>query len=138
MKCHKCYAENINEAVKCGICGVRLKYIKPFDGFTGRQRTQPSSRHDTQEQQIFKQDSNIKPNTDLHSSQNQSLSSNRDQKAEKKIRKLWISVQERTLRAQGQYVENPLKNKKVFLYIVWVLIIFVMAIIDGIKNNSIS
>ena len=42
MKCPKCNAENINEAVKCGICGARLKHIKQNYIFTGSSNVESS------------------------------------------------------------------------------------------------
>ena len=44
MKCQKCNAENIIEAVRCGICGTRLKHVKVLDDFTGSKQVQSSLR----------------------------------------------------------------------------------------------
>ena len=46
MKCQKCKAENINEAVRCGICGTRLKHQKFVDTFTSSTQVQSSIRRD--------------------------------------------------------------------------------------------
>lgn len=46
MKCPKCNAENINEAVKCGICGARLKHIKQNNIFTGSSNVESSVRRE--------------------------------------------------------------------------------------------
>lgn len=103
MKCQKCAAENINEAVKCGICGVKLKHQTSFDHFTGNRQIKISNQ-----EQLFKQ-----------------------------RKKLLRFIQEKTLRAQGRYVENPLKNKKIFMYVVWMLIILMVAIIESMNSNAI-
>ncbi len=42
MKCPKCNAENISEAVKCGVCGTRLKQVKITNDFTGASHVQSS------------------------------------------------------------------------------------------------
>lgn len=42
MKCPKCNAENISEAVKCGVCGTRLKHVKINNDFTGASHVQSS------------------------------------------------------------------------------------------------
>lgn len=46
MKCHKCNAENINEAVKCGMCGAKLKHTIVFNDVTGSQHVESSTRRD--------------------------------------------------------------------------------------------
>ncbi|WP_173911277.1 hypothetical protein [Acinetobacter sp. Marseille-Q1618] len=141
MKCHKCYAENINEAVRCGICGVRLKHQKSFDDFTGSQYVQSSIRRETQKPHSFKQDSNIKLNQGSNSNQhqltNENLPNNKENKTKNKnnLRKLLISVQEKTLKAQDRNVESPLRNKKVLFFILWAMIIFVVSIIDIMGNS---
>ncbi|MDM1755971.1 MULTISPECIES: hypothetical protein [unclassified Acinetobacter] len=132
MKCHKCNAENINEAVRCGICGVRLKHQQAFDDFTGS-HIRSLNRGKRQKQHILNQDAGIKPYQ--HSNSNQSLKN--EHKAKNEIRKLFDITQEKILRAQGRFVEHPLKNKKVFIYIVWAVIIFVLAILDGMNSNAI-
>ncbi|AWL28456.1 hypothetical protein DJ533_07700 [Acinetobacter defluvii] len=119
MKCHKCYAENINEAVKCGICGVRLKHQKSFDDFTGSQHVQSSIRRETQKQHQLPHDNTL----------------NKDNNSKNHLRKLLIFLQRKTLKAQGRDVESPLKNKKVLFFILWAMIIFVIAIIDIMGNS---
>lgn len=46
MKCQKCGATNIQEAVFCGMCGTRLKHPKTIDDFTGRSKIQSSVKRD--------------------------------------------------------------------------------------------
>ena len=46
MKCQKCNAENINEAVKCGMCGTKLKHTTIFNNITGSQQVESSIRRE--------------------------------------------------------------------------------------------
>ena len=55
MKCQKCHAENINEAVKCGMCGIRLKHYRTLNDFTRSQQVESSVRRDNPSKQPNKQ-----------------------------------------------------------------------------------
>lgn len=46
MKCQKCNTENINEAVKCGICGARLKHRSVINDSTSSQNVESSVRRE--------------------------------------------------------------------------------------------
>ncbi|RZG79143.1 zinc ribbon domain-containing protein [Acinetobacter sp. WCHAc060033] len=128
MKCQKCHAENISEAVKCGICGTRLKHPKSSDDFTGSQHVQSSIRRENNKQDIFNPDPSIKPNTkpsqNRHSSQNQSITDtilDKNTKIEDKARILLDSWQDKAKdaweNAQNQPKKKPKYNKWFFIII---------------------
>ncbi|WP_228270504.1 zinc ribbon domain-containing protein [Acinetobacter guillouiae] len=60
MKCPKCYAENINEAMKCGVCGTRLKHVKQTNNLTGNSNVEFSVRRENKQEQS-NPTHNIKP-----------------------------------------------------------------------------
>lgn len=47
MKCQKCNTENINEAVKCGICGARLIHRSVINDSTSSQNVESSIRRES-------------------------------------------------------------------------------------------
>ena len=73
MKCPKCNAENISEAVKCGVCGTRLKQVKITNDFTGASHVQSSVQRQQTTSNTTLPSRHNRPQRPTQSAQNQQL-----------------------------------------------------------------
>lgn len=138
MKCQKCNAENINEAVRCGICGTRLKHLKFVDIFTSSTQVQSSIRRDQTKPFSRDQNSSIsrssnkttqrtgtprpqKPN-DQQSSSLLNTIFDQNTKLEDKAKKLLSHWQQKA--RQSSDVKKP--SKGLGGKIVWILLVIFM------------
>jgi len=119
MKCQKCNAENINEAVKCGICGVRLKHTQIHNDYTGSKQVQSSEQRDTRKKETFNANSNIKSQQTIPS--NQSHTSIIDTIFNKNIA---VEEKARILLDSWEKAQNQPKKKN--LKIVWIVLAIFM------------
>lgn len=114
MKCPKCNAENINEAVKCGICGTRLKHAKQSNIFTDSAHVEASVRRENK-----KTPNQLKP---IPQPQPKSLTEtlmDKNVSAEEKARIFLDSWQDKA-KDTWEGTQNPKKKKN--LKIVWILL----------------
>ncbi len=128
MKCQKCHAENINEAVKCGICGTRLNHPKTFNEFTGREQRESSVRREDSNPKPFNPNPNIKPKEQSNSAQNTNQTQSvverifdKNTKIEDKAKILLDTWQDKAKdaweNAQNQPKKKPKYNKWFFIII---------------------
>ena len=114
MKCPKCNAENINEAVKCGICGARLKHIKQNNIFTGSSNVESSVRRENK-----KAPTPPKQGTPPESKSLTESLMDKNVSIEDKARIFLDSWQDKAKDTWGD-TQNPKKKKN--LKIVWILL----------------
>lgn len=114
MKCPKCNAENINEAVKCGICGARLKHIKQNNIFTGSSNVESSVRRENKKAPIPP-----KQGTPPESKSLTESLMDKNVSIEDKARIFLDSWQDKAKDTWGD-TQNPKKKKN--LKIVWILL----------------
>jgi hypothetical protein len=114
MKCPKCNAENINEAVKCGICGARLKHIKQNNIFTGSSNVESSVRRENK-----KAPTPPKQGTPPESKSLTESLMDKNVSIEDKARIFLDSWQDKAKDTWGN-TQNPKKKKN--LKIVWILL----------------
>lgn len=114
MKCPKCNAENINEAVKCGICGARLKHIKQNNIFTGSSNVEASVRRENN-----KAPTPSKQGTKLASKSLSESLMDKNVSIEDKARIFLDSWQDKAKETWG---DTKTTKKKKNLKIVWILL----------------
>ena len=137
MKCQKCQAENINEAVKCGICGTRLKHYETHDDFTGNKQVQSSVRRDTKKAQSTHPNRNQKQTQNVNIDQNQSITDkifDKNIRIEDKARILLDSWQEKAKEALTTPQRQQKKKNNKWLFIIIAIFIFGSPIIGVITR----
>ncbi len=129
MKCQKCNAENINEAVRCGICGARLKHSQLHDDFTGSQHVTSSVRRENKKPKTFNLNPNIAPTRRPSLNQDQPLVDkifDKNTKIEDKAKILLDSWQEKAKAALENSQRQPklkqIKYNKWFFIIIAIFI----------------
>ena len=115
MKCPKCYAENINEAMKCGVCGTRLKHVKQTNDLTGNSNVEFSVRRENKQEQS-NPTHNMKPR---QTPPNNETESNQHASVGDKASALFESWQQRVANTQRESQNQP---KKKNFKIVWILL----------------